>query len=544
MIRVEKNVRCSDGSEVLTYDYIESLRSKDMGRVNPQRIMAQKGAQERILARDVDIHICGGNRGGGKSAALLMEGMYDIFNPDFNALVLRKEKGDLDNLKVDSYRFYGPYGRFNKADNDLTWNFTNGGRLKFSNYSDTFADFKTRFQGRQYAYIGIDEITQISFDKFKYLTTCNRNAFGIRNRVLGTCNPDPDSWVRKFIGWWIGKDGYPVPERDGVVRYCFMDGTSVDTIYWGNSPEEVYRQCRNIIDPLWSPALEELGFDKMSMFVKSVTFTRATVEENLVLLQSSPEYLSNLAQQDEEQRARDLGGNWNYKATGNDMITQADMEAFFNSPQKEGGRHYASCDAALEGGDNCVLYHWIGWHIEDVFVCRLDSRTTMAAVKDKLREWGVLEEHFTYDMNGLGQIFKGFFPRAVPFNNMGAVAKDLKWVYRDLKSQCAYKFAHKLCDGEMSINPRLLSGRYSGHGYEGVELRAILLRERKAIRASEADCDRGFSLISKDIMKRLVGHSPDFIEGMLMRMIFDLKDGQRQRPRKLPRIVKRQNHLI
>lgn len=540
MERYFDDIVCSaEGMKVFTYDYIEELRAKDKGTINPLRIMAQKGAQEKGLHSNADILIFGGNRGGGKSACLLMEGLFDVFNPNLNALILRNEKDDLDNLKRDAYTFYDSFGKFNKAENDLTWNFHNGGRLKFSYYADSLADFKTRFQGRQYAYIGVDEFTQMAYAKFKYLITCNRNPHGIRNRFVGTCNPDPDSWVRKFIDWWIGKDGDPIPERDGKIRYCFMEGDSPNTIYWGNTPEEVYNQCKDIIDPLWNPALEELGLDKVTMFVKSVTFIRATVEENLILLQSSPEYLANLAQQDEEQRARDLGGNWNYKSAGDDMISQQDMENFFRNPEIEGGRRYVSCDAALEGGDNCVMYLWQGWHIEDIFVCRMDSKSTVGAVKGKLKEWGVLEEHFTYDVQGLGQLFTGFFPRAKKFNGQAAVDKDFKHVYENIKSQCAYKFQDMLIKGELSINPRLLTRRYSGNGYEGMELKQILLRERKAIRADDKNSDKGFAIIRKDTMKKLVGHSPDFIEGLLMRMIFDLKESKGQRPRSMPRIVRR-----
>ena len=90
----------------------------------------------------------------------------------------------------------------------------------------------------------IDEITHIPYEKFKYLVTCNRNGVGLHNRIWGTCNPDPDSWVRKFIDWWIGPDGFPIPERDCKLRYCFMDGDSPDTIYWGDTPEEVYEQWK------------------------------------------------------------------------------------------------------------------------------------------------------------------------------------------------------------------------------------------------------------------------------------------------------------
>ena len=122
----------------------------------------------------------------------------------------------------------------------MTWNFYKGGSLAFSHFSDTVYDFKERFRGKQYSYIAIDEIPQMEYAKFKFLMTCNRNARGIRNRIVGTCNPDPDSWVRKFIDWWIGEDGLPIEERDGVIRYCFMDGDTPDSIYWGDTPEEVY----------------------------------------------------------------------------------------------------------------------------------------------------------------------------------------------------------------------------------------------------------------------------------------------------------------
>jgi hypothetical protein len=34
-----------------------------------------------------------------------------------------------------------------------------------------------------------------------------------------TCNPDPESWVKEIIEWWLDKDGYPIQERSGVIRY-------------------------------------------------------------------------------------------------------------------------------------------------------------------------------------------------------------------------------------------------------------------------------------------------------------------------------------
>ena len=65
--------------------------------------------------------------------------------------------------------------------------------------------------------------------------------------------------------------------------------------------------------------------------------------------------------------------------------------------------------------------------------------------------------------------------------------------------------------------------KFSGKGFEGRRLRDILLNERKAICKDEAKSDKGWCLIKKDVMKKIVGHSPDFIEGLLMREYFELK---------------------
>lgn len=525
------------GRPVLSYEYIQSLREQDKGHNNPLRVIAQAGAQEKLLSQYVDILIGGGSRGGSKTFSLVMEALKDIDNPKFNAVLLRNEKDDLTEIISDSLWLYSQFGNFHRSLNDLTWHFNAGGKLKFSYYSDPYDEFVKRFQGKQYSYIGIDEITHMPYDKFKYLVTCNRNAFKLHNRIWGTCNPDPDSWVRKFIGWWIGEDGFPIPERDGVIRYCFMDGDTPDTIYWGSTPEEVYEQCREIIDPLWNDAYAALGYDKVRMFVKSVTFIRAGLEENLKLLESDPNYLANLAQQGEEQRSRDLEGNWNFKVAGDDIIKLSDMERFFANPELRGGKNYASCDIAFEGGDSLVMWLWHGWHIQDIFVYKSNAKSTLSAVRAKLQEWGVPEENFTYDLNGLGQTFKGFFPRAIPFNNMGYVDDQYRGIYHDLKSQCAYLFAHKIIDGEISINPRLLHQKYSGKGFDRAPLSLILMKERKAIRADESSSERGFSLIRKGQMKNVVGHSPDFIEALLMRMIFDIGQRQHHRPRGLPRNI-------
>ena len=516
-------VKSADGSQVYSYEYIEWLRKDQEDVVDSNRIMPQKGGQENMLSADVDILIGGGSRGGTKTYSLLLENDKDIYNGNFKSMILRKEVDDLANIIDESRKIFQDFGEYNKSKSDMTWNLHSGGSIKFNYYSDNYEDFKIRFQGKQFSYIGIDEITHIEYNKFKYLLTCNRNAYRIRNRFWGTCNPDPDSWVAKFIDWWIGEDGFPIPERNGVVRYCFMDGDDVSTIYWGNTRQEVYEQCKEIIDRHWKPSYNQYGTPQ-ELFIKSVTFIEAKLADNKKLMKADPTYLSNLVNQDEEQRARDLDGNWKYRNVGDDLIKLANLEEFFkNSFQFGDNQRRCACDVAFDGGDNLVMWLLIGDHIEDVYVCSATSRTVLNNVKNKLEEWRVLEENFTYDLSGLGQTFKGFFTHAVPFNNRESVEERYKGQFDNIKSQCAYMFYHALNDGELSINPDLLDLKFSGDGYSNMALRDILRKERKAIKKNIDISDNGFCIIKKRMMKQIVGHSPDFIEALLMVFIFKIK---------------------
>lgn len=518
----------NNGYPIVDFETISNLRREDEKHPNPYNIIAQDGGQETLLLTPASITIYGGMRGCAKSFTMLLDALNDCGKKNFRSIIMRKEIGDLSDLIDTSRNIYSEFGEYNRSKGDMTWNFNSGGWLQFGYYGDAFADFKTRYQGKQYSFIGIDEITQMEYSKFKYIMTDNRNAFFIRNRIIGTCNPDPDSWVARFIDWWIDDSGLPDPEKDGAVRYCFMDGDDVSGIFWGDTREEVYEQCKGVIDKI-SKGYEEFG-DPKDLFIRSVCFIAGKLKDNKQLLRSDPSYLANLANQSEEQRARDLEGNWKYKSVGDDMIKLDQMERFFsNSIQDTSPKPYASCDIAVDGGDNLVLVKWTGnvSHIADLYVSRMDSKRTVEAVKAKLDEWGVPEQNFTYDLNGLGQLFKGFFPKAVPFINNAGVDPKLKYIYANLKSQAAYMFASRIIDGELSINPDLLDRRYSGNGYSDVPLRQILLKERKIIRQDKENTDHGFALPKKRVMKAMIGHSPDFIEALFMAMIFHIHKKQR-----------------
>ena len=510
-------VFASVGVEVYTYDYIEELREDNLST----NIIAQVGSQELFLADSTDICIFGGKRGGSKTYSLLLEGLYSVDYPNFYATLLRQEKEDsrkTGGIIDKSNDIFKQFGEYRRSQQDMSWYFGEDGKdgaLKFDYYSDSLADFRKRFQGLELSFIGVDEITHMDYEYFKYLLTSNRNAHGIHNRFRGTCNPDPDSWVAPFIDWWIDEEGLPIPERNGVVRYCFMYGDTVTEIYWGDSKAEVYTQAKHRIDALWKPEMDRFG-DKEDLFIKSVTFIEGKLEENAKLLESDPTYLANLANQSEEQVARDLFGNWKFKTTGEELIKFQTMENFFdNAHQTQGGR-YATCDPALEGGDKCVLMYWEGFHIKDIRVIGVDARTTVDYTKEFLELHRLREDQFIYDENGLGKIYSGYI-KGQPFNNKAMPSNGNRSMFENLKSECAYAMVERLIRKGYSIEESLLDNRYTGKGYAKMKLKDILLKERRAIARDVRDIDKNWALIRKPEMKKIVGHSPDFIEALMLR---------------------------
>ena len=117
-----------------------------------------------------------------------------------------------------------------------SWSFGGKSTLAFD-YISRDADVYA-WQGSQICFLGFDELTHFSEFTFFYMLSRNRSICGVEPFVRATCNPDSDSWVAKFIEWWINQEtGYAIPERSGVVRVFYRNGEG--KITWGETRQEV-----------------------------------------------------------------------------------------------------------------------------------------------------------------------------------------------------------------------------------------------------------------------------------------------------------------
>lgn len=259
-------------------------------------IRPQVGAQERFLSSPADIAIYGGGAGGGKTWALLMEPLRHIHNPQFGAVFFRRTTVQIRNeggLWDESTKLYPLLGAQSR-EVTLDWRFPSGATVSMAHLEQE----KTvqNWQGAQIALELFDELTHFSEKQFFYMLSRNRSMSGVRPYVRATCNPDADSWVARFIAWWIDDNGFPIKERAGVLRWFVRIG---DTIIWADRPEDLAHHTMR----------DESGA-AVPIPAKSVTFIPAKLTDNAALMAADPGYMASLLALPTVERERLLGGNW------------------------------------------------------------------------------------------------------------------------------------------------------------------------------------------------------------------------------------------
>lgn len=402
----------------------------------------------------------------------------------------------------------------------LEWEFKHS-KLKFSHleYEKNILDW----QGAQIPFIGFDELTHFTRRMFFYLLSRNRSVCGIKPYVRATCNPDPESWVAEFVSWWIDPEtGFPIPERDGVVRYLIVDG---DKDIWGSSYEEVIEKSWYLLQPL----VEKSGIDPKD-FVKTVAFISGDIYQNKELLKVNPGYLANLLSQDKATKSALLDGNWKVVITENDVYDYARFAGMFeNSFSRKTGQKYITADIALKGSNKFVILVWDGYEAIDIEILdKSDGGQVIDALKQMAAKHGVQNVDICFDNDGVGGFVDGFIVGANPFNNGGQVmevrdpasGKMIKENYFNLKTQCYYRSGNNVAKGEVIISEYVANKMYD----DRMTVRQRFMHERKAIKRDKTDSDGKLRVISKEEMKVVLnGDSPDLMDAFMMREYFELR---------------------
>lgn len=175
----------------------------------------------------------------------------------------------------------------------MEYAFPNGARIDYS-HMEREAD-KFNIQGLQFTLIGVDEATQFEWSQLEYMMSRLRSNSKHHSRMVMSCNPDPDHKIKELIQWYLDEEGYPDPEKDGVIRWFVReDGDFV----WASTKEELIDRFGEDADPM------------------SFCFVSGTIYDNPIMLKGNKSYLSFLKGLNPVDKAQLLYGNWNVRAEG------------------------------------------------------------------------------------------------------------------------------------------------------------------------------------------------------------------------------------
>lgn len=163
------------------------------------------GPQTDFLQADEFEVLFSGGRAPGKSDALLMDALRYCGHKDFRGLLIRKAMSDLRDLIRRAKEVYPMcYPGTKWKEQEKIFVFPSGAVIEMG-YCD-HEDDVGRYQGQEYTWLGIDELTQINLESTyeKLIASVRKSGEGLKNYIRCTTNPNGPGkeWVKRR---WVDK---------------------------------------------------------------------------------------------------------------------------------------------------------------------------------------------------------------------------------------------------------------------------------------------------------------------------------------------------
>ncbi len=247
--------------------------------------------------------------------------------------------------------------------------------------------------------------------------------------------------------------------------------------------------------------------DKQKTLPAHIKFIKALIYDN-------PHREAGYAEQLEQinipaQRERLLNGNFDYDDDPRDLCDYDAICDMFRNEHVKAGDSYGSADLAMQGRDKFVAGHWEGLrgHI-DIVEGKSTGSGIEAHVRSLMIKHRIPHSRFVVDSTGMGSYLESYIEGIKQFN---FATTSIDPQYAKLKDECGYKLAELVNKREIWIicSP---------------EVSEQIKQEMAVLKANDVDADtKKKSLISKDEMKGFLGHSPDFLDWLILRMYFECK---------------------
>lgn len=498
-------------------------------------IQPQAGFQEQFVSTNLDFVLGGGGLGTGKSYAAGLSIADAVWDGRFRGLFLRNNLGDaraagglLDTLRD----IYGSYVEIVESGEPRA-TFPSGARIDVTHVADQSRDkVLQRFKGRQYDFIYFDEMNGFTWDCVMAIYSRNRGTAAWTGKVRGTTNPDKNSWIRIFIDWYIGADGFIREDRNGVVRYFYINGETVNDVVWGDSKEEVYQKCKIGIDRVLKKINGKNGTSTYEDLIKSFTFYLGRISENKAMMGDNKGYVGSVALTGGRSAQQLLEGNWNVSPdTDLNAPIQPYMAAsvFDNDPCINNDK-WITVDLADVGDDNTIILVWNGFHVIDYKILpKSMPRMNADKILYMAQAYDVADSHIIYDATRAVYV-NDYIPDAVPYLSGKSPRGKYARAASRLKDEVYLRLVDMIKNGRISFSDKIANAIYLHDNMSiPITIQAEFIEECSVVRFDEGVNGKK-QLLSKKQMNRLLGknRSMDLLDACSMRMlpILDSEAGQ------------------
>lgn len=445
-------------------------------------------------------------------------------DPDFRAMISRRSLG---NQKagggfVEKFKqiFGADFIRTKESENPRV-TFPNGTFVDLTYLDDSNMDkLRERAKGWEYDMIAIDELTEMSWEVFSYVMTRNRGqSKTFTGKFFATLNPKRSHWSRIFLDWYIGADGFIIPEREGKVRYFYCNGPTVKDVVWGDSKREVYERCKIDIDR----KLEAIGgnFDYKVM-IKSFVFYQGKLGSNKKMLENNAGYLGSVAASGGRMAQALMEGNFNVDPEEEESIpipSQSARDVFLNDAAVNGD-NWVTIDLADFGSDNTLMLAWNGFHVKDVEIA-MQTTPRLNAEKAKVfaARNGVSESHIIYDATA-GRYFSDYIPDAIPYISASRAIGMYALTGMTLKDICYMRLCYMIKRGQLTFSDVVANSTYTHQNLKyRVTIQNEFLEECSVVRFFKMQSGKKRLMNKKDMNRNLgKGRSMDLLDPCAMRM--------------------------
>ena len=280
-----------------------------------------------------------------------------------------------------------------------------------------------------------------------------------------------------------------------------------------------YNLCRKVLETFnpsknhvytryWKPFSEKT-------LPNSYKFVRALPGDN-----PSPQakdYVNGILSNGTEiQRQRLVYGNFEYDDNLLALVSYEHIQALYeNDHVPISSEKYASADVALHGSDLFTFTVAEGKRVtKQIAFPKIGGKSLVAFLEKALKDFGIPQHNFIYDSDGIGGYLREFFPDAIPYNANSAplpvnfTGKDTDR-FATLKDQLNYHLAKLITEFEFMLDIPFDTGLNE-------ELAACLILSDKGLEVK-------IKLISKDMIKRNIGRSPDKLDSLTLLQYFYLQ---------------------